>query len=366
MFKKIVGVLLCIALFAGVLAGCTGTSQPKDTTAATTTAAAETTTAAAAADTTAAAAAADTTAAAAGKAYNVGYSNMQVKEDFFITVEAGIKKACEDKGYEYNTAISDRDSTKMKQNIEALVTKGANIIIDFNVLPEAGEAISEDLQKENIPMLSIDCNYGDIAYFFGVNNEDAGKQLGGALEPFVDKRFGGQIDYVVALWDSQSGDTVKLRCSGATDELKSHYSLKDDQIVWIDSLADDTKTQSMTKDWLDSHPDAKHVVFIGQNDDRGYAIDQAVIAADRTTDCLIGSHNADPSATENLTAAVKDPDSNAWVCTISYNSQKYGEQIINYATDILDGKCADEKSRYAELTPLTTDNIEEYTATLSK
>lgn len=304
------------------------------------------------------------TVSAEEKSYNVGYSNMALKEDFFITVESGISKACEEKGYTYNTAISDRDSTKMVQNIEALVTKGANIIIDFNVLPEVGASEAEQLKEEGIPMISIDCDYGEDAYFFGVNNEAAGTLLGQTMEPLADEKFGGEIDYVVALWDSQSGDAVKLRCSGAVDELQSHYNLNDDQIVWLDCLADDTKTQTMTKDWLDSHPDAKHVLFVGQNDDRGYAINQAVIAADRIADCLIGSHNADPSATENLQAAEEDPDGTAWACTVSYNSHLYGEQVVEYATEILDGTTTD-KSRNAEMTALTVDNIEDYLAELN-
>lgn len=295
--------------------------------------------------------------------YNIGYSNMALKEDFFITVEAGISKACEEKGYTYNTAISDRDSTKMVQNIEALVTKGADIIIDFNVLPEAGAAEAEELKNEDIPMISIDCDYGEDAYFFGVNNEAAGTLLGQTMEPLADDKFGGDIDFVVALWDSQSGDAVKLRCSGAVDELQEHYGLSDDQIVWLDSLADDTKTQTMTKDWLDSHPDAEHVIFIGQNDDRGYAINQAAIAADRVANCLIGSHNADPSATENLQAAKDDPEGTAWACTISYNSHLYGQQVVDYATEILDGTTTD-KSRNAEMTALTVDNIDDYLASL--
>lgn len=309
--------------------------------------------------------ASDSTEAAEGKKYNIGFSNMQLKEDFFITVEKGIHAACDEKGYTYNTAVSDRDSTKMVQNIEALLTKGADIIIDFNVLPEAGAAEAEELKAEGIPMLSVDCDYGEDAYFFGVDNEEAGTELGKTLEPFVDDRFSGAIDYVVALWDSQAGDSVKLRVSGAVDELQAKYSLTDDQLVWIDSMGDDTKTQAMTKDWLDSHPDAKHVVFVGQNDDRGYAINQAVIATDRVADCLIGSHNADPSSTENLTDAKDDPTSTAWVCTMSYNSHLYGEQIIDYATDILDGT-TDEMSRNAELTPVTTDNVEEYLASIEQ
>ena len=119
----------------------------------------------------------------------------------------------------------------------------------------------------------------------------------------------------------------------------------------------------MTKDWLDSHPDAEHVLFIGQNDDRGYAINQAAIAADRVANCLIGSHNADPSATENLQAAKDDPEGTAWACTISYNSHLYGQQVVDYATEILDGTTTD-KSRNAEMTALTVDNIDDYLASL--
>lgn len=354
---KVICLITAVAMTAGLFAGCgstsNGTSEASDSTASNT-----------ATSSTVTEATASSTSGGNGKAYNIGYSNMALKEDFFITVEKGISEACAEKGYTYNTAISDRDSTKMVQNIEALVTKGADIIIDFNVLPETGASEAEKLKAENIPLISIDCDYGDDAYFFGVDNEAAGKQLGESLEKFADDRFGGKVDYVVALWDSQSGDIVKLRCSGATDELQSYYGLSDDQIVWIDSMADDTKTQTMTKDWLDSHPDAHHVIFVGQNDDRGYAINQAVIAADRTADCIIGSHNADPSATDNLKAAVSDPSSTSWVTTISYNSNKYGEQIIDYATDILNGNTT-EKKKNAELTTLTTDNIEDYLSSLN-
>ncbi len=294
--------------------------------------------------------------------YNIGYANQALKEDFFITVENSIYTACQERGYEYNIAITDRDSTKMTQGIEALVTKGADIIIDFDCLPEAGEAMGEELAKEGIPMMSVDADYGENVYFFGVNNYEAGVALGESLSTFVDEKFGGELDYVVALWDSQSGDTVKERCTGATDTLQEKYGLSEDQVVWLDSMADDVKTQSMTRDWLDSHPDAEKVVFVGQNDDRGYAINQAIIAADRVENCLVGSHNADPSAVENLQKYIDDPMGTAWVTTVSYNSFLYGEQIIEYATDILEGNAEGEMQRYAETSPLTTENVEDYVA----
>ncbi len=216
--------LLCVSLTAGMLAGCGSAGQ--EAPAAPVEEAAEE---APAEEEPAQETPAEE--APAAETYNIGYCNQQMKEDFFITVESAIYTAATNAGYEYNLAITDRDSTKMVTSIETLVTKGADIIVDFNCLPEQGAAAGEKLAAEGIPMLSVDSDYGEGVYFFGVNNYDAGTQLGKSLETFVDDRFGGEVDFVVALWDSQAGDVVKMRCEGATDEIQEKYGLSDDQVV---------------------------------------------------------------------------------------------------------------------------------------
>ena len=62
------------------------------------------------------------------------------------------------------------------------------------------------------------------------------------------------------------------------------------------------------------------------------------------------SHNADPGAIENLKNH-KD-GSTAWLCTASYNSHLYGEQVIDMALRILKGEKADEKE-YTKVTVVT-------------
>jgi ABC-type sugar transport system substrate-binding protein len=287
------------------------------------------------------------------KATKIGYSNMQMKEDFFIIVERGLSAEAKKAGYVFEETIADRDATKMKQNIEALVTKGANLIVDFNVLPEVGSAIAADLKKQGIPMLSIDCLYQD-AYFFGVNNLGAGRILGDFAVDQLKKKF-GNVDFVVNLYDAASGPEVKKRCDGVVEKVQAAYKLTDSQIVWLDSKADDVKTKTMTTDWLNSHPKAKKILFIGQNDDRGYAINTAVNAAGRVNDCLIVSHNADPSSIENLQKGKKS----AWVGTASYNSFTYGQQIIDMVGKILKGDKVDQ-SVYTKVTIVSADNVAQY------
>jgi len=292
--------------------------------------------------------------------YYIGYSNMQRAEDFFITVADGLAKAAEANNVKLEETIANRDAVLMTQNIEAFLMKDVDMVIDFNVLAETGSEMAARCAEQNVPMISIDCLY-DGAYFFGVDNYGAGTALGEGVCEFVDEKLGGEIEYIVSLWDSQSGDTIKARCDGVVDVLAEKYGVDEEHIVWVDSLADDVKTGTMTRDWLNSHPDAHKIVFIGQNDDRGYAINNAVETLGRRDDCIICSHNADPASVENLQA---HPDGDtAWVCTASYNSHLYGEQIMDMALRILNGEEV-AQSEYTKVSVVSYKNVAEYVASL--
>jgi ribose transport system substrate-binding protein len=296
----------------------------------------------------------------AEKQFYIGYCNMFLTEDFFITVSNGLHKAAEANNVKFEENIAQRDAVVMTQIIETYITKGVDMVIDFNVLAETGSAMAAKLKEKGIPMISIDCQY-EGAYFFGVNNYGAGEILGEAAVAQAQKKFGDSIDYIVSLYDSTSGDVIKSRCDGVVDKLVAAYKTPAENVIWLDCLADDIKTGTLTRDWLNSHPDAHKVVFIGQNDDRGFAINNVVETEGRKADCIIVSHNADPSAIENLKAH-RDGDT-AWVATASYNSHLYGEQVMNMALRILKGEPA-EQSEYTKVTIVTVDNLDEYLATL--
>ena len=176
--------------------------------------------------------------AMAEEQYYIGYSNMQLAEDFFITVSNGLKKAAEANNVKFEETIANRDAVLMTQNIEAFLMKGVDLVIDFNVLAETGTEMAARCAEQNVPMISIDCLY-DGAYFFGVDNYGAGTALGEGMCEFVDEKLGGEIEYIVSLWDSQSGDVIKSRCDGVVDVLAEKYGVGEEQIVWIDSLVDD-------------------------------------------------------------------------------------------------------------------------------
>lgn len=290
----------------------------------------------------------------------IGYSNMQLQEDFFITVSNGLKAAAEANSVKFEETIANRDAVLMAQNIETFLLKEVDLVIDFNVLAETGAQMAARCAEEGVPMISIDCLY-DGAYFFGVDNYGAGVALGEGTVEFVEEKLDGKVNWIVSLWDSQSGDTIKARCDGVVDVIAEKYGVAEENIVWIDSLADDVKTGTMTRDWLNSHPDATNIVFVGQNDDRGYAINNVVEKEGRVEDCIIVSHNADPASIENLQAHM-DGDT-AWVASASYNSHLYGEQVMDMALRILAGEEVPQ-SEYTKVTTVSYKNVAEYVASL--
>ena len=130
--------------------------------------------------------------AMAEEQYYIGYSNMQLAEDFFITVSNGLKKAAEANNVKFEETIANRDAVLMAQNIEAFLMKGVDMVIDFNVLAETGSEMAARCAEQNVPMISIDCLY-DGAYFFGVDNYGAGTALGEGVCEFVDEKLGGEM-----------------------------------------------------------------------------------------------------------------------------------------------------------------------------
>ena len=288
----------------------------------------------------------------------IGFCNMFMSEDFFITVSKGLHSAAEANGIKLEENFAQRDAVVMTQAIETYVTKGVDLVIDFNVLPETGSAIAAELKEKGIPMISIDCIYQD-AYFFGVNNYGACEALCDAAVIQAQKKFGDKLDFIVNLYDATAGDEIKKRNDGVVDKLKAIYA--DAEVVWLDCQADDVKTAALTRDWLNAHPDAHKIVFVGQNDDRGYAINTVVENEGRRDDCIIVSHNADPGAIENLKN--HRDGSTAWLCTASYNSHLYGEQVIDMALRILKGESVDQME-YTKVTVVTPENLDEYLSSL--
>lgn len=292
--------------------------------------------------------------------FTVGYSVLGEATNFFVSVGEGMRAVSAEKGINLLYTIDDRDASKMKTAIDTFVMQGADIIVDFTVLAETGEAIAKTL---DIPMLSVDCYY-EGAYFFGVNNQAAGETAGAYVEEWVNANWDGQIDAVQMLYNEANGETVKQRVGGAVDHLESAGLLNREIVTETNinssgsTTTDVSYVRSLVVDYLTAHPEEKHIVIIAQTDEQAMAANAAVEGAGRAGEVAIVSHNCDV----NVVAQLQEGKGSI-IGTVNYNANGYGEQILRACARILDAK---EKGYevdtyfYNEVYVVNMDNVWNY------
>lgn len=290
------------------------------------------------------------------KQITIGFDNMMPSVEFFLTVQKGLEDACAANNIKLVSAFGERDAAKMVSNVDSFVLQGANIIVDFNVLPEVGNTIVESMSKKDIPVLSIDSVY-DGAYFFGVNNQQVGETAAKYAADVINEKWGGEVDYVVEFYSEGGGPVVKLRNSANADYLKKELNLTDDQIVYIPAANDSVDAingKVQFADFLTAHPDA-HKIYLHVLTDQGAVGALAALeAAGRMDDCFITSCDAGTEALDNL----RLPEANAWVGSVAAFPEKYGENIVKYCIDIMNGDAPQE--RFTDNVMIDRNNIDEY------
>lgn len=288
----------------------------------------------------------------------IGFCNYTDTDAFFITVKESMQRVCQEKGYNLLYAVSEFDPIKMRSAWDSFVTQGANIIVDFSVMEDSGSSMAKNFKEMyGIDVVSID-NVYENAYFFGVNNLEAGKTAGYFLADQVEKKWGGEVDCMLQFYREANGPTVKLRNSGIYDGLvEAGIELSEEDVEWQDAgsgAIDPVKMKSIVTDYLTAHPDDHHIVMGVFNDDGANAAYNAIKASGREDDVLMVSHNADPVAIDNMKSG-----ENCWVGTVCYSPATYGDQVIALVERILAGEEVPTEN-YANTFVISAENVSEY------
>jgi len=293
------------------------------------------------------------------KPIKVGYTALGENSIFFKTVKESLYAAAEKYGIELMYTINDRDAGKQRAAIDTFVLQGADFILDFTVLAESGNAIATELKAKGIPMMSIDCLYDD-AYFFGVNNYDAGYGLGTAFAEVIKERWGGEVDAVLELYAEANGPVVRQRTSAAIESLAANgIVFSDDMLTSINinspgsNQTDVGYVKQLVVDYLTSHPDNHKIAIVGMTDEMSLAALAALEAQGREADALIVSHNADTAALPYIKSGTSP-----FIMSQHYNPYGYGDAIMQLIIKILNGETV-EQMNYNVVEPVTAENFDE-------
>jgi len=266
MKKKLLSVLLCLAMVATMFAGCGGSGN----------------------------------AAGGAKTYNVGVAIYQFDDNFMTLYRNEIEayfKTLETDDVKYNVTIVDgkNDMATQTDQIKTFITQGMDVIICNLVQTSSAELIIDEVVAANIPLVLINReplgDNGDESYagildndkvcYVGADARQSGTYQGEIVLALPDKgdiNGDGKVSYVMIQGDPENPDAqyrTQFSIKALTDAGMEVECLVDQVGMWATD-----KGQEIAATALSQHGDAVEVIFCN-NDGMALGAAAAIEAAGR-------------------------------------------------------------------------------------
>ncbi|MDO4260854.1 MAG: substrate-binding domain-containing protein [Eubacteriales bacterium] len=351
MKKKLVSAMLCAAMTGVLLAGCGGSQDGADGSAAeeTTEEAGETGDSAGATDTAGTSAAGEATGVVIepknGDHYKFGFTEMSAGS-FFEACYNGAAEIVEANGDEIIHSEGKADSAYQLSVVEDFIAQGCDAVFYNPSDAAASAAAVKALNDAGIPIINFDSAVSDLSKVncFVVSDSYSCGQIAGE-ELVKNHPEGGKV----AVLDFPASAAATDRANGFIDTVtEAGFEI----VAQMDAGAKPEKGLTVMEDLMQANPDLQAVFCI--NDECAQGAYSAITAAGE--DIEIYSVNAGPEAKAAMT---KDGADGIWKCTAAQRPIVIGQESANVAYKILNGEAYDTEIQIASFA-VTPENVDEY------
>lgn len=271
----------------------------------------------------------------------IGYNNCDINNTFALTLYNSHVAAAEKAGVKMIYAESNFNPDKIQANNETLILQGADIIVDFNVTPDAYTNLIPKYAEQGIPVIMID-TFTDGAIFFGANNTVAGSTAGNYMVDYANENWGGEIDRLITVGTWTQGEVVMDRCDGiikGVQEKMPEFSEENYSPVECGGSAADQMTTVMTKlkDILLMNEDDDNICIGVYSEHLMQAIFTAVEQSGREDDVMVVSLGCEAYFMDDVKANAHP----YWTAAVAFFPERYGDYVIDLCVDFRDGKTLD-------------------------
>lgn len=236
---------------------------------------------------------------------------------------AGVELIVLDNRYDPDVAI---------QNAEELVSKRVDIVLEFQVEEAVAPRIAHIFKKAEIPLIAIDVPHPNATYF-GVDNFEAGYEVGVMLAKAAQVRWKGKVDRVIGVGFSEAGSFVQSRISGAFDALRAKLvELPSANFLQVDGRGMREHSRNVMRELLVSHHPGERILVAAATDSSALGVLDAAREMNCEADMAIAGQDCIPEVVEEL-----QKGTTALAGTISHDVETYGPRLIQLGIALLRG-----------------------------
>lgn len=247
--KKFICALLCVVMVIGLMAGCAGKDDTKETDPVTTTEgkAPEGSTA-------------DDSKAPEGKSAKIGISIQSLNNAYWAGVMTKLEGMLKEKGYEYTLVACDDNSATQVSQVENFITDGCDLIMVHPSDAAALEGVCGEALEAGIKVMCWDDPMENTTANWVLDNQKLGEEIGKNAADFINAHFTEDKKAEVVVIGYPSTKVLLDRANGIKDGLKKYCKNNYEIVAEVDGIeANEAQTNCETA--LAAHPNAK--VFVG-------------------------------------------------------------------------------------------------------
>jgi len=263
------------------------------------------------------------------KLYRLGYAAQGTDYQFSKDVSTSLERAAAAEGIEL-ISLDNRYNPKIAQrNADILVREKVDLVIEFQTDDHVAPIVATKYREANIPLIAIEVPHPGATYF-GANNYEAGLIGGRYLGRWAKQHWHSGVDEIVLVQLDRAGSLPRMRVTGMLVGMKEVFpALEPCRVTSIDGDGKLGDTFEKMRRHLRTSR-ARRFLVGAINDPSALGALRAFQEAGRTESCAIMGQNASPEGRAEL----REPGTRL-VGSVAYFPEKYGEQILAVALDIL-------------------------------
>ncbi len=270
---------------------------------------------------------------ARNKKLRFGYASQSSDMPFSVQVTESLTEAAAQMGVDLLVLDNKYDAQTALENAEEFVRARVDLVIEFQVEQEIAPMIAHKIAEANIPLIAIDIPHPH-ATFFGVDNYKVGMAAGETLAQHAIEQWGGKVDWTLGLDLPEAGHLVQSRITGAFEGVKNLIAdLPVESFVRIDGRGFRDKSRKLVSDFLQRHPQERHILIAAATDTSALGALDAVREASREKHVAIVGQDAIPEALTEIRSGTSP-----LIGSVSHETSQYGPSLLHLGLSLLRGQ----------------------------
>jgi len=279
-----------------------------------------------------------------------GFAVQSAEMPFSVAVAQSVIAAAAASGVELLTLDNRYDPDIAVQNAEEFVAKRVDLVVEFQVEEVVAPRIAHIFKKAEIPLIAIDVPHPNATYF-GVDNFEAGHEVGSLLAQYAQTKWKGSVDRVIGVGFTEAGSFVQSRITGAFDGIRERLTeLTPAHFLQIEGRGMREPSRLAMREFLRNHRAGERILVAAATDSSALGVMDAAREFNCEQDFAIAGQDCIPEVLELMRSGTS-----SLIGSISHEVETYGPRLIQLGIALLRGNIVPPYNyvRHRAVTPET-------------